>query len=103
MSPVLLVDANLLFNVSCRFINRISNAYQMEEPPQFHGGIIADPMGLGKTLTMISLIATDLDRDRYADSVMNQTAGDSVHHQTTLVIVPAPCMFSRISRMVWLA
>jgi SNF2 family DNA or RNA helicase len=46
--------------VHASFINRISNAYQIEEPPQFYGGIIADPMGLGKTLSMIALIATDL-------------------------------------------
>ncbi|KAK3368855.1 SNF2 family N-terminal domain-containing protein [Lasiosphaeria ovina] len=30
-----------------------------DAPPQFCGGIVADPMGLGKTLTMIALIAAD--------------------------------------------
>ncbi|KAK1964623.1 hypothetical protein LY78DRAFT_704248 [Colletotrichum sublineola] len=33
----------------------ISGCHQSEEPPQFYGGIIADQMGLGKTLTMIAL------------------------------------------------
>lgn len=40
-------------------MNKISNIAQPNEPSQFRGGIIADPMGLGKTLTMIALIATD--------------------------------------------
>ncbi|WDK10382.1 hypothetical protein CGRA01v4_01661 [Colletotrichum graminicola] len=34
----------------------ISGSHQYEEP-QFYGGIIADPMGLDKTLTMIALKA----------------------------------------------
>jgi SNF2 family DNA or RNA helicase len=41
------------------FINRVSDAHQPEEPDQFYGGIVADPMGFGKTLTMIALAATD--------------------------------------------
>ena len=66
------------------FINRVSNTSQLDEPPEFRGGIIADPMGLGKTLTMISLVATDLDaedRDEEADDPSNGT---------TLVVVPPP-------------
>ncbi len=43
----------------------------MEEPPQFCGGIIADPMGLGKTLTMIALIATDLPGYQTVDITMD--------------------------------
>jgi len=42
-----------------RFLNKISGTSQPNEPKEFYGGIIADPMGLGKTLTMISLVATD--------------------------------------------
>lgn len=33
--------------------------HQYTEPQEFFGGIIADPMGFGKTLTMIALIASD--------------------------------------------
>ena len=74
----------------CSFINRISGAHQMDEPPEFYGGIIADPMGLGKTLTMIALIATDIE-------VINSRSNDNasgVHGESssgqTLVIVPPP-------------
>jgi SNF2 family DNA or RNA helicase len=44
-----------------RFLNRVSNTHQDNPPPDFNGGIIADPMGLGKTLTMLALVATDLE------------------------------------------
>ena len=46
-------------NSTCSCINRVSGVSQSEEPDQFFGGIIADPMGFGKTLTMIALAATD--------------------------------------------
>lgn len=64
----------------------MSNAYQDEEPEEFSGGIIADPMGLGKTLTMISLVASDVQPH---ESVMN--VEDVTTAATTLIIVPPPC------------
>lgn len=64
----------------------MSDAYQDEEPEEFSGGIIADPMGLGKTLTMISLVASDAQLHEAA------TDGDDViTSATTLIIVPPPC------------
>ncbi|KAF5231676.1 hypothetical protein FAUST_9143 [Fusarium austroamericanum] len=67
------------------FLNRVSHASQLEEPPQCYGGIVADPMGLGKTLTMIALVATDLDNE----SPDNDTSG-ALHPKvpTTLIVVP---------------
>ncbi|KAH6707878.1 SNF2 family N-terminal domain-containing protein [Leptodontidium sp. MPI-SDFR-AT-0119] len=67
-----------------RFVNTISNAYQVEEPPQFSGGIIADPMGLGKTLTMIALVATDLDNRRVPREIMGY---EKCYTSATLVIM----------------
>lgn len=64
----------------------MSNAYQDEEPEEFCGGIIADPMGLGKTLTMISLVASDVQPH---ESVMD--VDDVTTSATTLIIVPPPC------------
>jgi SNF2 family DNA or RNA helicase len=72
------------------FINRISNAYQTEEPPQFCGGIIADPMGLGKTLSMIALVATDLGREHHENLTIPGCIDSDVSNNTTLVIVPPP-------------
>ena len=68
-------------------MNRISNAYQAEEPPQCYGGIIADPMGLGKTLTMIALAATDLDRD---NTDMDTSEDSQLSVAATLIVVPPP-------------
>ncbi|KAL6352222.1 hypothetical protein LRP88_14427 [Fusarium phalaenopsidis] len=69
------------------FLNRISNAYQAEEPPQCYGGIIADPMGLGKTLTMITLAAADLDRD---NTDMDTSEDGQSRVAATLIVVPPP-------------
>lgn len=69
------------------FLNRISNAYQSEEPPQCYGGIIADPMGLGKTLTMIALAATDLERD---GTEMDTSKDGQLNVSATLIVVPPP-------------
>ncbi|KAI1124795.1 SNF2 family N-terminal domain-containing protein [Nemania abortiva] len=72
------------------FVNTIANNWQAEEPPQFRGGIIADPMGLGKTLTMIALSATDLET-RYGSRELNNKEGDGrFSTPATLVIVPPP-------------
>ncbi|KAI0871044.1 hypothetical protein GGS24DRAFT_510180 [Hypoxylon argillaceum] len=73
------------------FINRVADVYQDEEPAEFRGGIIADTMGLGKTLTMIALVATDLDA-----SAEHRTQVGGQHQviprvDTTLIIIPPPC------------
>lgn len=75
------------------FINRVSGVHQTEKPPQFYGGIVADPMGLGKTLSMIALIASDIHLD-YTD--LSSLSGTDTEESSgrTLVIVPPPCRFS---------
>jgi len=72
------------------FTNRVSDTYQTDEPPQFYGGIVADPMGLGKTLSMISLIASDINLDH---SDLSNLSGVDTEESSgrTLVIVPPPC------------
>lgn len=68
-------------------MNRISGSHQCEEPEEFQGGIIADPMGLGKTLTMIALTASDL---MCASLIPRQTVMPRAGQ--TLVVVPPPRM-----------
>lgn len=74
------------------FINRVSNAHQEDPPKQFFGGIIADPMGLGKTLTMIALAASDLDKKQ--DDIVELSFGHDSKPtvQATLIIVPQPLL-----------
>lgn len=78
-------------------MNRISGSVQNEEPPQFYGGILADAMGLGKTLTMIALVANDLDSREGAvkDTYIDERCTPYV--STTLIIVPPPCKYCIIS------
>ncbi|WAO82928.1 Hypothetical protein NCS54_00010400 [Fusarium falciforme] len=70
------------------FINRVSKSCHPNEPPEFRGGIVADPMGLGKTLTMISLIATDKGQ-----VVRNQISPMStLRSMPSLILVPPPLL-----------
>ena len=46
-----------------RYVNNVTGDSQLHPPPNFRGGILADAMGLGKTLSMIALIASDILRD----------------------------------------
>ncbi len=68
----------------------MSNAHQEEPPEEFYGGIIADPMGLGKTLTMIALVASD---------TLSLVPGWGFHmgntSNQTLIIVPPPCRLKK--------
>lgn len=71
-------------------MNTISRVCQPQEPPQFYGGIIADPMGLGKTLTMISLIAMDMEVERDLHPFGEELQTVKQHVRATLVIIPPP-------------
>ncbi|KAI0814685.1 SNF2 family N-terminal domain-containing protein [Xylaria sp. FL0064] len=74
------------------FVNKVSNACQYEEPAEFRGGIIADTMGLGKTLTMIALVAADLDSPRERISHIAGCYQDIPEVETTLIIIPPPLL-----------
>lgn len=69
----------------------MSRFCQNEEPLNFFGGIIADPMGFGKTLTMISLVAMDKEREELSDVNMDETEAHKPDVTATLVIIPPPC------------
>jgi hypothetical protein len=44
------------------FVNAVTGEVRSAPGPVWRGGLLADEMGLGKTLSMIALIASDLDR-----------------------------------------
>lgn len=87
------------------YINAISESGSKEQPPGFCGGVIADPMGLGKTLTMIALAATDLTRSISFTDMADAPFSDSRSVSATLIVVPpprrsrvpAPCYANRAS------
>lgn len=74
------------------FINRINDSHQHEPPQGFSGGLIADPMGLGKTLTMIALVATDLKTPIHNRISWDDGEYDRPTVDATLVIVPQPLL-----------
>src|SRR3569833_1649116 len=82
---------NCCWSDSNSFINRISNSHQEDQPDEFYGGIIADAMGLGKTLTMIALISSDAERASSSPSFGSDASSASAPARATLIIVPPPC------------
>ncbi|ETS86311.1 hypothetical protein PFICI_00139 [Pestalotiopsis fici W106-1] len=75
------------------YFNSITEFYQSNVPRQIYGGIIADPMGLGKTLSMIALIAADLDNTSTMemDEGFERPEGAVAPSiRATLVVVPPP-------------
>src|ERR1700743_362815 len=75
------------------FINMVSGAHQTEEPQQFYGGIVADSMGLGKTLTAIALVATDLDCEMIDGVDVDMDLDEKNYVSATLVVLPPSRMF----------
>ena len=62
-----------------------------QRPPSVQGGILADMMGLGKTLSILSLIVDSLDDARFWGQTPPQdphAEGVQCNAQTTLLIVP---------------
>lgn len=70
-----------------RYFNNVTGECQSNSPPQFRGGILADQMGLGKTLQMIALIASDVAKIR----PIHHVALKEIKLLNTLVVVPFPC------------
>lgn len=75
-----------------RYINNVTGESQSCPPPNFRGGILADAMGLGKTLTMLALITSDTLS--HAGSSGFDTVGPTRSStsypivRTTLIVVP---------------
>ncbi|UQC74163.1 DNA repair protein rad5 [Colletotrichum lupini] len=68
------------------YINNVNSSFRCTPPVPFKGGILADFMGLGKTLSMISLIAHDKLWESGSQSVRQEP--NSLGSGGTLIIVP---------------
>jgi SNF2 family DNA or RNA helicase len=76
--------------IRVRYVNDITGDIQDSIPVQFRGGLLTDPMGLGKTLTTIGLIASDrnptgrlaITKEDSFESVMSK-------RKTTLLVAPS--------------
>jgi hypothetical protein len=67
------------------YVNVSTGEQQFEQPQEFRGGIIGDQMGLGKSLSIIALIARDKGDLRH-----NMLLDSRSDVQSTLIIVRAP-------------
>ena len=78
--------------LSIRYVNNVTGEASNLPPPDFRGGILADAMGLGKTLSIIALVASTLrepDRpQKWEGSERSHGDCTSQYRQPTLIVVP---------------
>lgn len=72
-----------------RYINKIRGDAQECVPVQFRGGLLADPMGLGKMLSTIALIASDRTPNTRIQIPLSGSNTFVPLRNTTLLIVPS--------------
>jgi SWI/SNF-related matrix-associated actin-dependent regulator of chromatin subfamily A3 len=72
-----------------RYTNLVTENSQRTEPHESRGGLLADQMGLGKSLTMISLIASS--RAQSNSSVVFTAQGTICRIKSTIIVVPYSC------------
>jgi SNF2 family DNA or RNA helicase len=92
------------------WINDIDGTSQEYAPPLWRGGILADEMGMGKTLQIISLLSSQKEHQTRISEVTvanRGTTGDNLMRiSATLIVVPSRCksqMNQRLTvRFSWL-
>ena len=87
-------DFHLL--IDSRFTNNVTGGVTGDSPPEFQGGLLADDMGLGKTLSMICLIAADVDVVKSLPTPPMTPENTVRSAKTTLLVVPPPRKSTRI-------
>ncbi|KAL4933366.1 SNF2 family N-terminal domain-containing protein [Aspergillus undulatus] len=80
-------------NGAKKFREIISGTVMDEEPPQSYGGLLADMMGLGKTLSILSLVVSSLEQAKeWAKSIpppeFVKSRPGIRNTKTTLLVVP---------------
>lgn len=72
------------------FVNMVSGQQQRDSIEDFFGGVVADPMGFGKTLTMIALVAVDQEAEHCSHIPHSPSSQSRISSNLSLVIVPPP-------------
>lgn len=84
-----------------RFVHRITGTRCATRPDEKGGGVLADDMGMGKSLSILALVVNTLTEGK--EWVTKQENEDLVHSDvetyahSTLVIVPSECKDPRES------
>jgi hypothetical protein len=80
------------------FVDAVTGEVRSAPGPVWRGGLLADEMGLGKTLSMIALIASDLDRRPDDDPSIGYSTFET-GIPSTLIVVPLSCKSASILRL----
>lgn len=88
-------------NYSCSFYHAITEAKSLVLPSETGGGVLADDMGMGKSLSILSLITKTLGNAHvWASSGIKPLANEirvrKRASRATLVVVPSACKCFRI-------
>ncbi|KKK24182.1 hypothetical protein ARAM_005972 [Aspergillus rambellii] len=91
-------------NGAKRYREIISGMVMEEEPPQSLGGLLADMMGLGKTLSILSLVVSSLDQAReWANTIPPPGLVRSLpgirNTKTTVLVVPLSTVNNWVSQI----
>ncbi|KAI0894696.1 SNF2 family N-terminal domain-containing protein [Annulohypoxylon nitens] len=77
----------------CQIFHHVITKSTSDKPYDTLGGILADAMGVGKTLTMIASIASSQKEEKYnvqpADSEEHSMTWKPSHKNSTLILVPS--------------
>ena len=83
-----------------RFIHCITKQRSTVRPNEKGGGVLADEMGMGKSLAILALVIRTLDRAReWAENHRSDEQSHSGAHtysHSTLVIVPSACKYCHL-------
>ncbi|CAN9284978.1 unnamed protein product [Alternaria alternata] len=82
------VWTKLTRDTSALYRNNITGDVQTDQPRSFKGGILADTMGLGKSLSMIALLTHGIDSFNEEDLSTRPTFTSHRDVDTTLLVVP---------------
>ncbi|KAL6860125.1 hypothetical protein ACO1O0_004150 [Amphichorda felina] len=85
-----------------KYYNVITQHSQREAPPETRGGILADMMGLGKTLSILSLVASSFDAARAweAATPMQPTAPETKPSRHDMLSSQSPLRLTPLIRNV---
>lgn len=90
------------------FVNALTNYQTNTRPEPLRGGIFADAMGLGKTLTLLSLIGLDLDRRENAKRGRKRTrnggsgsgsSSEDMESDATLIVCTPSAMSTWVAQL----
>jgi hypothetical protein len=94
-----------LLLIICRYCHAVTKAKSQIQHSETGGGILADEMGMGKSLSILSLITKTLEDAHSWAANQNTSLPDGISamkrfSRATLVVVSSACKFSATCRIL---